>query len=401
MTRGVSAAAKAYSGPVFWTVDITALDGTNYYYWTGAKNRTIDSNVYQPYLRIPTGFRLARSLYVDSGEIELISTDYSIETILASKILAGGLCIVKQFLIGIDERVEIMRGRLSEQQRRIDSVRFRLVAEFEPGQIVANPLEYSALCRWRFAKPPCGYLWDSISVTENVAERTANIYSSNTIGDSGLSETVDAHIDRFVLITNGTGKGQARRILSNTATTFTLYQNWETTPDGTSKFRVVTAANGIPKQLFTSTSALDIATANIHTSRTIGLSTLSMTVDEHKSSGPDEDAGLVRIVGGTGSGQERKIQSNTATTITIGADEDDFSPTPDSTSQFRVLYLRCPKDIAEACERRGKTHRFNGAPTVSPDLARIYNPATGSVPIGGGGAGGGAGDDDRTRMIGP
>lgn len=386
MPRGLSAAAKTYVGPVLWTADITALDGTAYYFWTGAENQAIGGNTYLPYLRIPRGFQRSRGLAVDSGELELINADLYIAGILDTKVFASGLCIVKQFLFSIEESVEIFRGRLSEQEQRQDAIAYRLVSEFEPSQIDALQLSYSALCQWRFAKPPCGYLRDSITVTENLAEQTADIFSTNTIGKAALAEGVDAHVDRFVLITSGTGKGQHRRIKSNSATTVTLYQTWKTTPDGTSKFRIVTAPNGLPKQLLTATTALDIATADIFTARTIGRSTLAMTVDEHKSTGADDVAAVVRIIAGTGSGQEKKIKSNTATTITIADAETAFSPVPDGTSTFRVLYLHCPKDILESCEQRGRTHRFNGAPTISPELSRIYSDPN---PTGGMGGGGG------------
>ncbi len=394
MTRGLSAAAKAYTGPIFWLADITALDGSEYHYWTGEGSRVINAITYQPYLRIPSGFRHTRSLQVDSGAIEFDAIDGTILGVLAADTFQGALCVVQQYMFSIDTLAYIMRGRLSEQERRIDAVAYQLKAEFEPGEIQALGMEYSALCRHRFAKPPCGYTNASIAVTENLAEQTADIFSASTIGLTTLTMTVNEHADREVLITAGTGKGQHRRIISNTATTISLYQDWSTTPDGTSKFRVVMAAYGLPKQLYTATSAVDIATADVHTTRTIGLSTLAMATDEHSIDGEDEVAAVVRIFAGTGSGQEKRIGSNTATTITIGSTESDFSPEPDATSQFRVLYGKCPKDIASACEQRARTHRFCGAPTVSPELSRIYNPTVGVTAGGDSGGGGGGGGEE-------
>lgn len=400
MPRGLSSTIKAYAGPVHWIADLTALDGAVYRFWTGDASRTIAGQTYLPYLRITTGFRKTRSLQVDSGEIALINVDQYIAGVLRSKTLAGGQATVQQYLFGMDQVVHILTGRLADQEELLEEVRYRVTSEFEPAELDTLALEYSALCRWRFAKPPCGYLRASITVTENLSEQTADIHTASTIGKASLSMTVDAHIDRTVLITAGTGKGQHRRIVSNTATTLTIDNPWKTTPDGTSKFRVVTAPDGVPKQLFTSSSALDIATASVHTARTIGLSTLSMGTNEHASTGPPGVAAVVRIVAGTGSGQERKIGSNTATTITIATSEADFSPVPDGTSQFRVLYQQCPKDIGEACEQRGRTHRFNGAPTVSPDLSRAYGTTSGGAGGGTGPGGGGGGDDrDDSRFL--
>lgn len=372
MTRGLSAAAKAYASGIHWTVDITATDGTVYYYWTGEGNRVIDGNTYLPYLRITSGFRHTRSLQVDAGEIELDGTDLSVQTALASKTFAGGLCVVKQYLWEIGTRVHVMRGRLSEEERRVDGTAWRVVAEFEPSEIDALGLKFSALCPLRFGKPPCGYIHTSVDMSTNLSEQTADIFSPTTIGKASLTMTVNEHIDRVVMISAGTGKGQHRRVISNTATTLALYQAWTTTPDGTSKFRVCTGLYGLPKQLFTATSSVFGATADIFTSRTIGYTGLSMTVDEHASTAGDETAGLVWIYEGTGVGQTKRIKGNTATTVTIADDETAFSPVPDATSKFRVLYARCPKDIASACEQRGRTQRFAGAPTVSPLLTKLY-----------------------------
>jgi hypothetical protein len=82
----------------------------------------------------------------------------------------------------------------------------------------------------------------------------------------------------------------------------------------------------------------------------------------------------VRITAGSGAGQQRKIGSNTATVITIDAAEPDFSPAPDSTSLFRVLYASCPKSYSPACEERARNQRFNGFPTVTRELRQAYQP---------------------------
>jgi hypothetical protein len=71
------------------------------------------------------------------------------------------------------------------------------------------------------------------------AVTTANIFSSTTIGNSGLSRTVNGDTDGRVIVIDGTGAGQERAIVSNTATTFTLNPAWSVTPDGTSKFVVI------------------------------------------------------------------------------------------------------------------------------------------------------------------
>lgn len=75
--------------------------------------------------------------------------------------------------------------------------------------------------------------------TMKVSPTLADIFSSTTIGNSGLGRTVNGDTDGSVYIISGTGAGQNRAIASNTATTFTISPAWTTTPDGTSRFMVV------------------------------------------------------------------------------------------------------------------------------------------------------------------
>lgn len=66
----------------------------------------------------------------------------------------------------------------------------------------------------------------------------ADIYSTNTIGETALAMTPNWYVGQILEITGGTGLGQTRRIIASSATTFTVTPNWETTPDSTSDFRV-------------------------------------------------------------------------------------------------------------------------------------------------------------------
>ena len=72
-----------------------------------------------------------------------------------------------------------------------------------------------------------------------VSPQLADIFSSNTIGKTGLGRGVDADKGHSVAILSGTGAGQKRQIASNTATTYTVTPNWTTAPDGTSRFVVI------------------------------------------------------------------------------------------------------------------------------------------------------------------
>ena len=66
----------------------------------------------------------------------------------------------------------------------------------------------------------------------------ATTFTSTTIGDSGESYTVGSFVGLVVELTGGTGSGQTRTIISNTATTFTVYPAFSVTPDATTDYRV-------------------------------------------------------------------------------------------------------------------------------------------------------------------
>ncbi len=70
-------------------------------------------------------------------------------------------------------------------------------------------------------------------------EIPADIFGPRSIGNSTLSMQPDRYIGRRLEIIAGTGKGQQRRIVGNTGTTFTVSPDWETVPDETSVFQLV------------------------------------------------------------------------------------------------------------------------------------------------------------------
>ncbi|MFQ5723597.1 MAG: hypothetical protein ACE5G6_03820 [Terriglobia bacterium] len=372
MPRNLSTAAKSYAGPMLWLAEVTTPSGATHYFAEDAV--TVAGNPYLPYLRLTTGPRFTRSLQADFGTLELLNTDLVVGSILQSEEFEGALCELKQLLLGLGDTVFILRGRLTEQEETDRGVSFRLVSDFDPAQLELHARFYAQLCTWRFRKPPCGYLPDQATLTQHLDERAADIFSDSTIGDSTLAMTVDEHQDRVVVLTAGTGRGQKRRIRSNTLTTFSLYHKWNTTPDATTKFDVWEFQNGAPKLLTTAAAQGEfLQTADIATARTLGNSALAMAPDEHRGD-------LVRITAGTGAAQQRKIKTNDATTLTIEDDEPDFNPAPDSTSTWAVFYARCPKDFAPSCEDRARTEAFNGFPTLVPIVRRIFEFPFGGLP---------------------
>ncbi len=67
---------------------------------------------------------------------------------------------------------------------------------------------------------------------------TASDATSTTLSDSTQSWTIDAYADAPIAIVAGTGKGQRRRIVSNTETQLNLESAWTTTPDSTSVYLI-------------------------------------------------------------------------------------------------------------------------------------------------------------------
>jgi hypothetical protein len=67
---------------------------------------------------------------------------------------------------------------------------------------------------------------------------TATAGAARTLTDSTQTMTPDRYSNYRILITGGTGIGQSRRIICNTATVFTVNKAWDTNPDATSTYEV-------------------------------------------------------------------------------------------------------------------------------------------------------------------
>lgn len=67
---------------------------------------------------------------------------------------------------------------------------------------------------------------------------TATAGGSDTLTNTNKNYTVNTLSDYAIEIYEGTGSGQEKSILSNTATIITVKGDWETQPDNTSKYRI-------------------------------------------------------------------------------------------------------------------------------------------------------------------
>jgi hypothetical protein len=350
-------------------LDVQRGDGTNYF-WSTFEGQFLSritgaQQLYKPWIKQPPTIKMTRSLQADGGNFKIQNLsgntiDREVAALFNAGEFEGAYVVYRRWLVPLDFALLEFHGFVTEQEVGLDEVPVRILQLFQPNEIRAYDQTQTRDCHWRFNSAQCGYRRGQLFVPRT----TANIFSANTIGASGLALVPNLFKDELVAICTGTGVLQERYILSHTATTFTLKTNWTTTPDGTSAFIVTGAGAGKVGQ----------TGVNIFSSTTIGNSGLARTVNG------DID-GAVYIWDGTGSGQNRAIVSNTATTFTISPP---WATIPDGSSAFYVVYRDCPKD-RPSCVTRGVTERFPGIIFLQPQITAVNGP-TG---VGTGGSGGG------------
>ena len=142
MSRGLSAAAKSYTGPIRWAVKITLLDSTLKYYAQEAI--TFFGQAYEPYLESVAPVRLTRTLEADSTEIELRNVDLTIGDLLREKAFDGAQCTVKLLLLSINQEVEILpRGVLREEEQDQRWARFQVTSRLDPSLLSVTSRKFT------------------------------------------------------------------------------------------------------------------------------------------------------------------------------------------------------------------------------------------------------------------
>lgn len=116
----------------------------------------------------------------------------------------------------------------------------------------------------------------------------------------------------WLFIYSGTGEGQIRQIVSNTATTLT-WSTVGTAPDATSRYLILGFDAGVHSAISGTSTTFTDSSKSWVTNRWANYS--------------------IRIIFGTGRGQIRTIASNTATVITV---QNAWDTTPDSTSVYAI-----------------------------------------------------------------
>ncbi len=73
---------------------------------------------------------------------------------------------------------------------------------------------------------------------ELVPEAAVTVHSSTTVGNGTLAMMADRYVGSIARITGGTGSGQERRVIGNTATVVTVDSAWAIEPDSSSFFAI-------------------------------------------------------------------------------------------------------------------------------------------------------------------
>jgi hypothetical protein len=107
----------------------------------------------------------------------------------------------------------------------------------------SNLRGYIGFCNENIFYPPLnndGYIYGIKTGSNEYGTATSG--GSNTLTDSSKSWTTNAWANYIVVIADGTGVGQTRKIASNNATTLTLVNNWGTNPSTDSVYYIVEEA---------------------------------------------------------------------------------------------------------------------------------------------------------------
>ena len=155
MSRGLSTAAKNYTGAVRWAVKITLRDATVLN--LSEDDFTFLGTAYKPYLRGAGPFTFTKSQQSDNGEIELLNADGWVSAQLEARNIAWAKCEVKLLLLGIEEEVTLLVGKLTDPQLGRETVTFRVIGQLDPAGLRVPLRDFTVECPWKFKSPECGY----------------------------------------------------------------------------------------------------------------------------------------------------------------------------------------------------------------------------------------------------
>lgn len=156
MSRGLSTAAKNYTGAERWAVKITLRDSSVLN--LSEDELTFLGTPYKPYLRGAGPFTFTKSQQSDNGEIELLNADGWISAQLEAKNIAWAKCEVKLLLLGIEEEITLLVGKLTDPGLNRETVTFRVIGQLDPAGLRVPLRDFMPECAWKFKEPSCGYV---------------------------------------------------------------------------------------------------------------------------------------------------------------------------------------------------------------------------------------------------
>lgn len=206
-------------------------------------------------------------------------------------------------------------------------------------------------------------LWGAFLIRQDTCQSGST--ASTVKLDAGASASDNFYRDVIVVLTAGTGAGQARVITAYTGATrvATIKRDWVTTPDNTTSFKLIAIPSNVAQVLQESLSAHNVAgsTADIllnyvpviynnviamNTSLVLraatcqaGSTATTIKLDGAASAIDDTFNGCtVALIGGTGVGQARQIYDYVGATKVATLDsERPWATTPDNTTVFAIL----------------------------------------------------------------
>jgi hypothetical protein len=168
---------------------------------------------------------------------------------------------------------------------------------------------------------------------------TATSGASTTLTDTGKAWTTNEFANKRARITGGLGKGQTRRIASNTATALTVSPAWATTPNSTSTYQVVTPGEERGGKVFAARrdmTTAELSAASTHTLTTVRGYDRSTRVLEFDVEVTAVDADIVlRIALNPGGTHNVDLEP---TTIAVGGGRFRVAYTPNGSISFSGLY---------------------------------------------------------------
>jgi hypothetical protein len=193
-----------------------------------------------------------------------------------------------------------------------------------------------------------------------------------TLADAGQALSPGAWDNHRLVITGGTGMGQTRRIVWNTATTFTVSKNWDVNPDSTSTYEVWPDYNRIYMLGNANSSLLAYDTEN-----------------DIWSQGAYFDDGIVNAIAATQSGWA-SVGVTSGTRIALGIQSINAAPTAGGTLYSVGDTLTCAVGGAGAqviVTSIGSGGVVTGLALVNAGTGTGYTVGTGKATTGGTGTG--------------